>query len=61
MIGANNTGIVGMTGPVITLLAAMLILSESVTLLQIVGMGVTLLAVFILGKSKKGNNRGRSD
>lgn len=61
MIGANNTGIVGMTGPVITLLAAMLILAEPVTALQIVGMAVTLLAVFILGKSKKGNNCGRSN
>lgn len=61
MIGANNTGIIGMSGPVITLLAAMLILAEPVTAVQIVGMGITLLAVFILGKSKKGNNCGRSD
>lgn len=60
MIGANNTGIVGMTGPVITLLAAIFILAEAVTSLQILGMGITLLAVFMLGKSKKGNKCGRS-
>lgn len=60
MIGANNTGIVGMSGPVLTLLAAALVLAEPVTPWQVFGVAVTLLAVFILGKSKKGNSRGRS-
>lgn len=52
-IGANNAGVVGMSGPVITLIAAAIVLAEPVTSLHIVGGAIILTAIFVLGRSKQ--------
>lgn len=47
-IGANKTGIIAMIGPAITSLFAVYILDEAFTLYHVLGIGLTILGVWIL-------------
>ncbi len=52
-IGASNTGVVGMSGPVFTLLVAAITLDEPITPYHILGMTLILGSIFMLRRARK--------
>lgn len=51
-LGAATGGIIGSTGPILTLLMAAIWLGEQLTVLQMTGFAVVILAVYQLGRSR---------
>ena len=52
VVGANNSGIIGVVGPVSTIALANIFLGEPVTPLQLVGTAVVLVGIFLLSVRK---------
>jgi drug/metabolite transporter (DMT)-like permease len=60
-IGPGLTAQAGMVGPVATIFLGWYFLGESMTPIQILGMGVVLAGVAILATSKPGNQQPRPE
>jgi drug/metabolite transporter (DMT)-like permease len=48
IVGAGNSGIIGFTGPVSTILLAYIFLNEKITGLQLLGTAVVLAGIFLI-------------
>jgi len=52
-IGADRTGIIGMVGPAVTSLFAVLILSENFTIYHAIGILVTVIGIRVLNHPRQ--------